>query len=486
MTKRILILLITVICITAALLGCGDNNQTNQESDIEMPPLNNNQNRPAENSGDDTQPDEQPQTQSPSQTTDNTESSNSSNYLTYKIVDTGQENCFGELQQLSSFPNVNESFYGQDAQHEGYQPSYILSDDGKTVYDNITELTWQRSPNTTNNMPQYSDKLSYSDALDLPNQLNEMAYGGYTDWRLPTIKELYSLILFSGTDPSGATASNTSLLTPFIDTDYFIFSYGDEMNGERVIDSQYLSSTTYVSSSNSQMSQMQFGVNFADGRIKGYGISSNRGEKLFYVMCVRGNEDYGINNFEDNDDGTISDNATGLMWSQKDSQVYMDWEQALEWVQQQNDNNYLGYNDWRLPDAKELHSIVDYSNSPSYNGEPAIDTDYFECTPITNEAGQTDFAYYWTSTNHITVSDGRDSSIAGSAVYFSFGSALGYMRDSWIDVHGAGAQRSAPKTDDHFEKYSSISTNGILGYYFGPQGDAVRADNYVRLVRDVE
>ena len=61
-----------------------------------------------------------------------------------------------------------------------------------------------------------------------------------------------------------------------------------------------------------------------------------------------------------------------------------------------------------------------------------------------------------------------------NASYVSFGKALGYMFDNWIDVHGAGAQRSDPKIGD--------VSNYPTGH--GPQGDAIRIYNYVRLVRD--
>ncbi len=46
---------------------------------------------------------------------------------------------------------------------------------------------------------------------------------------------------------------------------------------------------------------------------------------------------------------------------------------------------------------------------------------------------------------------------------------------NWIDVHGAGSQRSDPKSGD-----ASVFADGN-----GPQGDAIRILNYVRLVRDL-
>jgi hypothetical protein len=104
--------------------------------------------------------------------------------------------------------------------------------------------------------------------------------------------------------------------------------------------------------------------------------------------------------FIDNGNGTITDSATGLMWTQDDSANGLNWEEALAWVVQMNAANYLGNNDWRLPNAKELQSIVDYTRSPDTTSSAAIDP-LFNVTSITNEAGQTDFPAYWSSTTHV-------------------------------------------------------------------------------------
>jgi hypothetical protein len=236
-------------------------------------------------------------------------------------------------------------------------------------------------------------------------------------------------------------------------------------------------STLYVSTTMNGDETM-FGVNFADGRIKGYPTGPMPGsneDKGFYVYYVRGNINYGENDYADNGDGTITDNATGLMWTQMDNGTELNWEEALQWVKDKNSENYLGYSDWRLPNVKELQSIVDYSKSPAATNSPAIN-EIFNCSEILDEGNQLNYPFYWSSTTHANMQNG------GSAAYVCFGEALGWMEMppnsgsyNLLDVHGAGAQRSDPKTgsaDDY-------------PYGHGPQGDVIRIENYVRLVRDI-
>ncbi|NQV13851.1 DUF1566 domain-containing protein [bacterium] len=378
----------------------------------------------------------------------------------FPVVSTNQSTFYNNNSEISD-PVSGEVFYGQDAQYSNNEPSYQDNGDG-TVTDLVTGLMWAQTPDMDGDDDiDASDKMTYDEALAGAASYN---LAGYDDWRLPSIKEQYSLILFNGVDPSGYEGTSTDGLIPFVDTEYFDFAYGDTDAGERIIDSQYASSSMYVDG------ELLFGVNLADGRIKGYGLHMpfGPGEKTFFVMYVRGNTTYGINDLVDNGDSTISDNATGLMWMQNDSQLSMDWEDALSYAE---NLEAAGYSDWRLPDAKELQSIVDYSRSPGTTSSAAIDP-LFDATQITNEAGQIDYACYWTGTTHVNWSN-----VGGAnAAYVSFGRTMGFMGGTWVDVHGAGAQRSDPKTGDPEEFPTG----------HGPQGDAIRIFNYVRCVRTVQ
>lgn len=385
----------------------------------------------------------------------------------YPIAGTNQSIAYNNSSEIST-PNSGDDFYGQNANYPGNTPEYVDNGDG-TVTDMVTGLMWSQTADMDGDGDiDADDKLSLEEALNGASTFN---LEGYDDWRLPTIKEMYSLILFSGEDPSGYDGTSTDDLVPFIDTDYFEFGYGDTNAGERIIDAQYASSTEYVDYTMNGDATM-FGVNFADGRIKGYPISMQGTDKTFYVAYVRGNTTYGENSFIDNGDETITDDATGLMWMQNDSgdKEGMNWEEALTYAE---GKEFVGYSDWRLPDVKELQSLLDYTRSPETTNSAAVDA-LFNCTEITNENGESDYSYYWSSTTHASMSSSPSSGASGA--YVSFGRAMGYMSGSWMDVHGAGAQRSDPKE------------GGPADYPegFGPQGDARRIYNQVRLVRNAQ
>ncbi|HWI59855.1 MAG TPA: DUF1566 domain-containing protein [Bacillota bacterium] len=378
---------------------------------------------------------------------------------TYTVVGTGQTQCYDDRQAIPA-PRPGQPFYGQDAQCPSKAPAYRDNGNG-TISDLNTGLMWIKAR---------GEKKTWAEASA---GAAACRVGGHSDWRMPTIKEIYSLINFNG----GCTWSPATSI-PYLNTNCFDFVYGDASKGERPIDCQDWSATRYVSTTMDGNPTI-FGVNFADGRIKGYpetvrGPGGRRTHKLF-VRYVRGNPSYGTNDFQDNHDGTVTDRATGLMWSRADSGQGMNWQAALAWVQARNTEHYLGHNDWRLPNAKELQSLVDYTRAPAVTQSATLAT-VFECTAIQNEGGQRDWPAFWTGTTHL---DGPPDRKGRAAVCVCFGRALGYMSippqapQRLLDVHGAGAQRTDFKSGDPAKLPKGL----------GPQGDVMRINNFVRLVR---
>ncbi|MFH1466041.1 MAG: DUF1566 domain-containing protein [Pseudomonadota bacterium] len=384
--------------------------------------------------------------------------------LPYTIVDTDQLDCYSATGTMGC-PAAGEEFHGQDGQHLRFAPSY--DSDGEIVIDEVTGLVWQW---------EQQDKVAFSDAEGI---CDDLELGGITSWRVPSIKEAYSLIQFDGA--TGQAAPDSSQIpddaVPYIDTAAFDFAYGDASAGERYIDTQFITTNVYVSTVFADNAGVEagvscfFGANLADGRIKCYPTEA---AQTFQLRCVAGGDDYGLNDLEDQGDGTIADHATGLLWAQADSGDTMDWGEALAWCE---GLETAGYDDWRLPEAKELQSIVDYTRSPDTTGSAAIDP-MFDATPIVDEVGDENWGWYWTSTTHL------DGEVDGeNAVYVAFGEALGATtgtssgQDLVMDVHGAGAQRSDPKTGDPGDY-------PMMG--MGPQGDVRRVFNLARCVRELD
>ncbi len=336
--------------------------------------------------------------------------------LTYAVADTGQTECYDDGRRGAiPCPRQGEPFAGQDAQHKGLAASYKDNNDG-TVTDMVTGLMWQK---------EFS-KASFRGAA---KAAAASQVGGYDDWRVPTIKELYSLMNFNGQTGTGNFQSSSvpSDAIPYLNTQYFSFEY--PTNTGRFIDAQYLTGTAYASTV-MQGQRAFFGVNFADGRIKGYPQAGNAKRSEYYVRFVRDNPKYGNNNFRKNNQ-TITDLATGLQWMTIDSghpslknkgytknNGTLNWKEALQFCE---NLTYDKQSDWRLPDTKELHTIVDYSRSPDTTNSAAI-SPIFSITAIKDPAGNKDYPFFWTSTTH---RDGRNE--GERAVYIAFGEAKGYM-----------------------------------------------------------
>ncbi len=173
-----------------------------------------------------------------------------------------------------------------------------------------------------------------NDTLDFIEALNAELYGGHDDWRLPTPHELMTIALFGRINPA-------------IDTSFF--------TGTR--NSLFWTDTTYVANA-----ERAFCVSFEDGNVQ-----QRRKSEAWHARAVRGF--LPSQSLIDNGDGTVTDNATGLMWQQALSTTNRTWETALDYC---HTLELAGYTDWRSPTIKELYSITDYSQA-----NPAITPGFF-------------------------------------------------------------------------------------------------------------
>lgn len=300
----------------------------------------------------------------------------------------------------TSSPSVDDmgigpdDFYGQDNNYKINAPSYIkLDSQGKEVAstsaswsmikDNITGLFWavkeigNGSPNYTN--PHDADNTYAWDNVDSDflTKLNDESFpfGGFKDWKLPTIQELHLIVNYAGT-------------SPFIRDDYFPGML-----------SKYWTSTLYKGDE-----AQAWYVDFEEGGKIDYASKTED----YYVIAVRGGSSPAADRLIDNEDGTITDIDTGLMWLKGDIPVpsdpttwgegkALDWEGALLACES---IDFAGHDDWRLPNKKEIFSIIDASKNA-----PAMDDDKF-LTPA---------AEYWSSTSYYT--DDDDDANDGNAWY---------------------------------------------------------------------
>jgi len=221
--------------------------------------------------------------------------------------------------------------------------------DDNSVHDKDNTYTWYDS-NPDTNGGNAGTPGDGTDTEDFINELNSSNYGGHSDWRLPTPKELTSIVDYGKYNPA-------------INTNYF-----PNMVSES---SYYWSSTTFAN-----YTDWAWRVNFDDGLVYGLYSKSNN----YYVRAVRGGQSWSFGHLVINGDGTVTDTSTGLMW-QQETAGSMTWEGAISYCE---NLSLSGYNDWYLPNRNELQSLVDYSKY-----KPSINTTHFPDTVSSD---------YWSST----------------------------------------------------------------------------------------
>ena len=108
---------------------------------------------------------------------------------------------------------------------------------------------------------------------------------------------------------------------------------------------------------------------------------------LFLLLGILSSSVYAIpvesgdNRYLDNDDGSITDTKTGLMWMKKDSYLHsghwLNWHEVHDYVRQLNDEGFAQHSDWQLPTREELKTLYESEkiNSSQVGSEMKIHTD---------------------------------------------------------------------------------------------------------------
>lgn len=118
--------------------------------------------------------------------------------------------------------------------------------------------------------------------------------------------------------------------------------------------------------------------------------------------------------FQANGD-VVTDTETGLVWMQADSGSIMNWQAALAYCE---GLGYGGHSDWRLPNIRELESLVDITRY-----DPSID-------PVFSS-----HLFYWSGSPY------AGNSTDAWKVYFGSGSAFNGYKD---DAYYVRCVRSGP------------------------------------------
>jgi len=314
-------------------------------------------------------------------------------------------------------------------------PRFDVKNDG-TVKDKLTGLTWSRHANAPdrslpggqpNNCPNAESDMLWVDALDFIKCLNTSKHAGSSDWRLPNLNELESIMHAGFAETSTYLNANG-------------FGFGADPTSQ-VQAGQYWTATSDASAvdlpGQSAAAAWEIDLFTADSPLS----STLKNEKKNRVWPVRGvsteqagpwrtgqtlcfndvgdprpcaltGEDgeklagaaWPVPRFKTSAGATIAvDGLTGLIWP-TDTQTpgpaanlpgcntgtNLTWQEALDHVACLNANKFLGRRDWRLPNSKELHSLADYSR-----GNPALPAGH----PFNDQAGNK----YWSATTDLSM-----------------------------------------------------------------------------------
>jgi hypothetical protein len=250
--------------------------------------------------------------------------------------------------------------------------------------------------------------------------LNSTRFAGHADWRMPNVRELLSIVIYQKIVPTVSPAFDNRCSSGCSVTTCSCTFSGD----------------TWTSTSEADSASNGWFVDFQDGQVAAgleNGIGPARavrdasigcplpatGQTTCWsssgsvIPCAGTGEDGELRKgaplaYADNGDGTVTDLNTGLVWEKlsNDGTVH-DKDNVYTWanaftghVVVLNFTNFAGHRDWRLPNVRELESIVNYqtytpivSSAFNTNCAPGCSATTCSCTALGN---------YWSSTSSVS------------------------------------------------------------------------------------
>lgn len=276
---------------------------------------------------------------------------------------------------------------------------FTEADGGTTMVDRLTGLMWARSITPVAECGWQSfgtrgdtEQKTWAEALEYVACLNRRSHLGHSDWRMPNRVEMLSLVRHAGVsgldcvhwlEGEGFQLGNLCELMPAF------FTSTVDPNRARCVDRDF---TTWVwivtveglavsvtHSPSTEFVPAVWPVRDAEEvrarvRLPATGLSACYDLRCERIDCAGTGQDgetrkglaWPNPRFETNDDTTVRDRLTGLVWAPNGrlpnepagAAVRTTWEEALAVVDGLNHRAYLGHADWRLPNVNELGTLV--------------------------------------------------------------------------------------------------------------------------------
>jgi hypothetical protein len=282
--------------------------------------------------------------------------------------------------------------------HSSFANDFVDNGDG-TITDRATGLMWERGGSPSARI--------FKRSKFYVKKLNEDKFAGYSDWRLPTVEELASLLKKDDNngihiDPlfakkqrscwSADMAPDFVINRPIRQVWVVSFEKGkigtrtlyNEVWSHRPAEHNYVRAVRSITSARiSLRSEPKLYLDkHIEQMLKKYNFFENDRNAMGSFK----------NDFVDNGNGTITDRATGLMWQKSGSSKTKKWKRAQTYVIQLNKDRFAGYLDWRLPTIEELASLVERRKIDGVHIDPIFDKKQKTCwssdTMLTDPPGE--------------------------------------------------------------------------------------------------